>query len=66
MANRIPRAAKRLRGTWKIGNNACPAGTTVEAWREDNGWHEEIDGKYYHVFPSMLRNSDLCDIEVIG
>jgi len=65
MANRIPRAAKKLLVTWKVSNNVSEAGRTVEAYRDEMGWHEVVGGKSYYVFISSLRNSDLCDIKVV-
>lgn len=66
MANKIPRAAKKLEVTWLVGNSACPAGTTVEAYKDEFGWHEKIGETTYYVFPSMLRNENLCKIKVLA
>ena len=65
MANRIPRAATRLRVSWKISGSACPAGTITEAYKNDQGWHMDVNGKTWYLFVSMLRNSEICDIEVV-
>lgn len=65
MANRIPRTAKRLEVTWLVGSNACPAGTTTEVYKDEFGWHEEVNGKFYSVFASMLRNENICTFKVL-
>lgn len=65
MANRIPRAATRLRVTWLVGSNATPAGTTVEVYKDEFGWHEKIGDTIYSVFVGHLRNENLCRIEAI-
>lgn len=66
MANRIPKAAKKLEATWLVGNSACPAGTKTEVYKDEYGWHMEHNGKIYSVFLSMLRNGDVCSIKVIA
>lgn len=66
MSNRIPRNATRLEATWLVGTSACPAGTKTEVYKDEYGWHMEHNGKFYSVFPSMLRNEDVCSIKVIA
>ena len=66
MSNRIPRNASRMEVTWLVDSNACPAGTTTEVWKDEFGWHEQIGGKYYSVFPAHLRNENTCKIKVIA
>lgn len=65
MANRIPRAAKKLEVTWLVGSNACSAGTVTEVYKDDFGWHMETNGKTYSVFVSHLRNENTCKFRVL-
>lgn len=66
MANRIPRAAKKLEVTWLLGNSACRAGTTAEAYKNEYGWHMDIGDTTYYVFADHLRNENLCKIKVLA
>ena len=61
MANRIPRKALVLDVNFKIDDYAH-----MIVSKDDQGWHGVDDnGKHYYVFASHLRNSDICDIEVL-
>lgn len=59
--NRIPRNAKKLDVTFLV----CDYGHMI-ATKDERGWHGVDDnGKWWWLFVSHLRNSDICKIAVI-
>lgn len=63
MNNRIPRNATRLKVTFKINTSSHCSGTSLIVEKNDRGeWH----GGGCYVFVSMLRNGDVCSIEVLN
>lgn len=64
MNNRIPRNATRLKVTLKINVSSHYAGQSaiVEKDEELGGWH----GGGYFWPVSLLRNSDVCSVEVLN
>ena len=65
--NRIPRTAKKLKVTMKRGTIAGSTGEILNAYKDTNGWHgTNSAGKSFYLFLSMLRNPDVCSIEILG
>ena len=65
--NRIPRTAKKLRVTMKCGSTAGATGEILNAYKDTDGWHgTNSNGQTFFLFLSMLRNPDVCSIEILG
>lgn len=65
--NRIPRTATKLRVTMKRGSTAGAIGEILNAYKDIHGWHgTNSAGKSFYLFLSMLRNPDVCSIEILG
>lgn len=65
--NRIPRTAKKIRVTMKRGSTAGAIGEILNAYKDTNGWHgTNSNGQTFFLFLSMLRNPDVCSIEILG
>lgn len=61
--NVIPRTATKLAVTFKISTSAHRPGDTVTIEKNDQGrW----TGGGYAYFVGMLRNPDVCTLEVLG
>ena len=63
MAGIIPRNAKTLKVTFKIETSAHKVGDV--AIIQKNMWNYWSDGKYQYLV-GMLRNKDICKVEVIN
>ena len=65
--NRIPRTATKLRVAMKCGSSAGSVGEILNAYKDTNGWHgTNSNGQTFYLFLSMLRNPDVCSIEILG
>ena len=65
--NRIPRTAKKIKVTMKHGTIAGATGEILNAYKDTNGWHgTNSNGQTFYLFLSMLRNPDVCSIEILG
>ena len=65
--NRIPRTAKKLRVKMKVKTTAGYTGEILNAYKDTNGWHgTNSNGQTFYLFVSMLRNPDVCSIEILG
>ena len=65
--NRIPRTATKLRVKMKVETTAGSTGETLNAYKDFNGWHgTNSNGQTFFLFLSMLRNPDVCSIEILG
>lgn len=65
--NIIPRTARKIQVKIKIYTTAGAEGATLEAWRDFDGWHgKNENGETFSLFPSMLRNGEICDIKILA
>lgn len=65
--NRIPGTAKKLRVTMKVETTAGATGEILNAYKDTDGWHgTNSNGQTFYLFISMLRDSDVCSIEILG
>lgn len=64
MGNVIPRNTKVIKATFKVdslkhlGTLVCMPAKCGSGWVGLGG-----EAKWYHIFTSYLRNSDICEIE---
>lgn len=68
MANRIPRNACKMNVILLTDTTAGNAGTVLKAEKNEFGtWIGKTkEGKSYSLFIGHLRNSDLCQIEIVA
>ena len=61
--NIIPRKFYRITCKMLIGTNANKPGDVFHVYRNDSGLCalNTATGKYFYIFPSMLRDSLLCE-----
>lgn len=65
--NRIPRTATKLKVKMKVKTTAGATGEILNAYKDFNGWHgTNSNGQTFYLFVSMLRNPDVCSIEILG
>ena len=65
--NVIPRAARSLRLTFKRSTSHSKEGDVVIVHKNDNGWVGLFpNGKYYYCFVGMIRDPEICSLEIIA
>lgn len=66
MKNIIPRTATELKVTMKCESTAGATGEILNAYKDETGWHGiNSAGESFYLVLSMLRDAEVCNIEIL-